>query len=344
LRHPHWDTTIVFLEDNIGSDVFRRRASSNPFADATYSFEDAVRLSEQASAEFGSWSHHECIEMKDMLTAMDHHHTGRVKLAEFYGYTDAKTQAFTEKHQFPEEFGAWQFLEPLEQLQYSGALDESSAWLGPQVMIPNYINGWFNCITSAPYYQICCLNECDQVFQHLESQIAAPSASSSEIISALEHQLERNISALHRERLDEIARVNDGQIPIYGRLFARWIHFVYPQECAYPHAAGVVKPMTVQELKSEKEVGATVEDIAHHKASVFAHRAASPDAGALMWSLDEALLESSTPSDLAASPMRALLHIVPQISMAVGFLSIMLKTLMQTFRSDAKSKPVEYDV
>merc|ERR1719301_361170 len=92
--------------------------------------------------------------------------------------------------------GAWQFLEPAEQLRHAGALDESSAWLGPQVMIPNYINSLSNCITSAPYYSICCLNECDQVFQQLEARIAAPSATASQIIRSLESSTNApNISA-----------------------------------------------------------------------------------------------------------------------------------------------------
>merc|ERR1719231_2120564 len=108
--------------------------------------------------------------MKDMLTEMDVHGTGRVKLADFYGPTQ----------------GEWQFLEPSEQLRQAGALDESSSWLGPQIMIPNYINSLSNCITSSPYYSICCLNECDIVYQQLESRIAAPHASASEIIRVLE--------------------------------------------------------------------------------------------------------------------------------------------------------------
>merc|ERR1719155_344898 len=109
-----------------------------------------------------------------MLMEMDMHGTGRVKLSEFYSYS---------------KDGAWQFLEPSEQLRQSGVLDESSAWLGPQVIIPNYINAMSNCITSQPYYQICCLNECDLVFKQLESRIAGPTANASEITTALQSGL-----------------------------------------------------------------------------------------------------------------------------------------------------------
>merc|ERR1719201_687596 len=109
--------------------------------------------------------------MRDMLTAMDVHDTGRVKIADFYHSTIE---------------GAWQFLEPTQFLRQNGALDESSNYLGPQVIIANYIAGMSNCITSGPYYSICCLNDCDQVFQHLEALIPSSTASASQIIEAVE--------------------------------------------------------------------------------------------------------------------------------------------------------------
>merc|ERR1719265_1962004 len=115
---------------------------------------------------------------------IDVHGTGHVKLSDFYQYSVN---------------GAWQFFEPAEQLRKIGALDESSRQLGPQVMIPNYISSLSNCITSAPYYSICCLNECDHVFQQIEARIAAPSATAQQIISALEVGLYAvNVSAMHR--------------------------------------------------------------------------------------------------------------------------------------------------
>merc|ERR1719162_2895770 len=109
--------------------------------------------------------------MRDMLTQYDVHHTGRVRITDFYRSTVE---------------GAWQFLEPTQYLRQNGALDESSSFLGPQVLIANYIAGMSNCITSAPYYSICCLNDCDQVFQHLEALIIAPTASALEIIEAVQ--------------------------------------------------------------------------------------------------------------------------------------------------------------
>jgi len=331
-RYPHWDTTLLFLKDNVGSDIFERRASLNPFAEQTYSFEDAVRMAERVSEDFGSWSNHECHEMKDMLMEMDVHDTGRVKLSDFYSYS---------------KDGAWQFLEPSEQLRQLGALDESSTWLGPQVMISNYITSMSNCITSAPYYSICCLNECDQVFQQLESRIAAPSATASQIVKALESSTGGpNISALHQQRLNEIASLHSDQIHLHGRLFARWLHFVFPQECPYPHAAGVVKPFNQREWKElvgEEAESASDEEIIGHLQTDFAKRAPSVAAGAEMWNLEESLLESSTPSDFRPNTIRTSLRIATQIGMLVALLSL-LKPLMLMLRSGSKQKAIEYDV
>merc|ERR1719261_859395 len=81
---------------------------------------------------------------------------------------------------------AWQYREASNYLRQLGALDESSTVQGPQVIIPNYVSGMSNCITSAPYYSICCLNECDRVFQHMEAAISTSTTSTAEIVRAVE--------------------------------------------------------------------------------------------------------------------------------------------------------------
>merc|ERR1719160_291044 len=190
LRYPHWGTTYLFLTDIAGSDTFQRSSSANPFVeDQKFFFGDLIRMAERISEEFGPWSNHECHDMKDLLVQRDVHGSGRVKLADFY----RKSQD-----------GAWQFTEQSEYLRQLGALDESSSSLGPQVLIPNYITGMSNCITSAPYYSICCLNECDQIYQNLEAHIPASAASPSEILKAVESmpQSPGNISASLLAKLD----------------------------------------------------------------------------------------------------------------------------------------------
>merc|ERR1712039_599952 len=38
-------------------------------------------------------------------------------------------------------------------------------------------------------------------------------------------------------KLHGIAAKHKGVVPIHGRLFAQWLHFAFPLECPYPHAA-----------------------------------------------------------------------------------------------------------
>ena len=34
--------------------------------------------------------------------------------------------------------------------------------------------------------------------------------------------------------LEAVAEQNGGQVPLHGRLFAQWLHYVFPYECPYP--------------------------------------------------------------------------------------------------------------
>lgn len=265
-NYPNWQTTVLFLRDTVSSEIFQRQPSSNPFVDQAYSFEDAVSMAERFSDDFGTWSNHECKDMKEELLRMDKQGTGRVKLSDFHkGFED----------------GAWHFSEDIDQLRQAGVLDESTAWGEAQVMIPNYINSDSNCLIFKPFYSICCLNECDHVFQQLETQVAASHAGAKKVIKALEGwPLLANITTMHRERLDRIAHVNDGTIPIYGRHFAGWLHSVFPQECPWPQqhpvTSGGAKHQQWQRLASLSQESATNDEIAQFLESGLASLGASP--------------------------------------------------------------------
>merc|ERR1712086_266714 len=110
-----------------------------------------------------------------------------------------------------------------------------------------------NCITAAPYYSICCLNECDQIYQHLEAHIPASTASSGEIMKAVESlPFSVNISAPLRDKLGEVAQTHNGNVPLHGRLLAQWLHFAFPHECPYPHEAGTISPKTANQWRAER--------------------------------------------------------------------------------------------
>merc|ERR1719213_844697 len=113
----------------------------------------------------------------------------------------------------------------------------------------------------------------------------------------------RNVSALLQSRLNEVAVVHNGKIPLHWRLLAQWLHYVFPQDCPFPHVAGTLNPQTP--MKFEESLGqdattATEEEVEQFLKSDSAKLGPSPEAGAAMWNLKEHILDSSTPSDQAS--------------------------------------------
>jgi len=37
-------------------------------------------------------------------------------------------------------------------------------------------------------------------------------------------------------------------VPLHGRLFAQWLHYVFPHECPFPHKNGAVSASTPMEF------------------------------------------------------------------------------------------------
>jgi hypothetical protein len=345
LRYPHWDTSFLFLTDIAASDGFRRKASSNPFGgEQKFFFTDLIRMAERVSEEFGPWSDHECHDMKDLLVERDVHGSGRVKLADFYQKSAD---------------GAWQFTEPSQYLRQLGALDESSATFGPQVLIPNYITGMSNCITSAPYYSICCLNECDQIYQQLEAHIPASTASPGEIIKVVENMPQSlTISASLRVKLDEVAQTNGGQVPLHGRLVAQWLHFAFPHECLYPHEAGTISPKSPQEWRTEQ--GEEAESVSEDEVKQImemdaAFHPVSAEEAMMSWIHKESLLVATTPSDESSNawfhglhglsmPGHVWLRMIAQVCVVICGFTVVLRQSSTIIRPDGKKKAIEYDV
>jgi hypothetical protein len=332
--YPNWDDADLFLKDVVHNDGFLRNHQRNPFKKQRFTFEDATRVAQQLSEDFGAESSHECSRLKNLLVEMDVHGTGRVKLSDFYGKSID---------------GKWEFLESTSYLRAIGALDETSALLGPQVIIPNYISGMANCITSSSYYSICCASECDHVFQQLEKELDAPTASVTQIVQAI-HKIPSgsNVTEELRFRLQEVAAVHDGHIPIHGRLFAQWIHYVFPHECPYPHVAGTVNPETP--LRWEESAGqdaslATEDEIEQYLKSEAARAPPSRDAGKGMWILHESILAKHAPSARTESWLNSLFKRIAQFAMLLAFV-LVLKNMVPRFQQiqGAKGKLVEYDV
>jgi hypothetical protein len=198
--------------------------------------------------------------MKSALVGMDSHSTGRVPLAKFYN-----TALDTD----------WRFGESESYLRELGALDESSTWLGPQVIIPNYLQATSNCIVSRPHYLVCCVNECESLMGELEVAIDAPAALPSTILAVvgnmtvptnLDKEEPPHIDAALRKQLEQVAKNHGGLVPLHGRLFAQWLHYVFPRECPFPHKLGAVSSATPLQFGNEHI--ATKEDMKKHASNV----------------------------------------------------------------------------
>merc|ERR1719454_91980 len=93
------------------------------------------------------------------------------------------------------------------------------------------------------------------------------------------------ISDTLRSRLEDVASVNHGKVPLHGRLLAQWLHFVFPRDCPFPHEAGTVKPQTpmkYEEILGEDATTASDEEVEQFMTSEVAEVAPSPDAGKAM--------------------------------------------------------------
>jgi len=179
--------------------------------------------------------------MADKLVAMQEN-GGRVKLADFYtSYLDKGVPYFQERPEY---------------LRQSGALDESDPSV-PRVIIPNYLVTPLNCQNVSSYYDLCCIDLCEDMFEELEMRLKAPQAKPAEILKILTivpsayAPAGRTWTDSLTKKLGEVAEHHGGEVPLHGRLFAQWMHFAYPLECPYPHLSGATRPQTKSEWFDE---------------------------------------------------------------------------------------------
>lgn len=245
---PHWDQLVSFANGQVKALDYAQqkkpttlsRGSNSAFS-KQYTFDDAHAVVGGITKSFASFWESECTEMKTQLVAMDPHRTGRVPLSKFYG-TGLEED--------------WRFGESEAYLRELGALDETG-WRGKQVIIPNYIQAASNCIVTSAHYMVCCGNDCDSIIAEIESSIGAPTASVEELISlvsnmtsmtSLADEVSVTLDSTLRSQLASIAEAHNGRVPIHGRLFMQWIHYVFPRECPFPHKSGTVASVSPLEF------------------------------------------------------------------------------------------------
>jgi hypothetical protein len=244
---PHYHDLMKFAEGQIKAFEFdrqqlKRKKRGSDTWDMKYSFEDAHAVVGGITRSFQSYWQSECEGMKESLMSMDKYSTGRVPLAQFYN-TAINSD--------------WRFGESEAYLRELGALDESSSWVGPQVIIPNYLQATSNCIVSTSHYLVCCVAECESLLGEIEAAVQAPMASPSTILAivrnmtsqtTLDHDEPAHLDGNMVSQLEKVAKNNAGMVPLQSRLFAQWLHYVFPHECPFPHKNGAVSAVTPMEF------------------------------------------------------------------------------------------------
>jgi len=250
---PHFDFLVSFAEGRMKAlqysrqqDAQKMKGHASDTWDNKYSFEDAHEIVGGITQSFQTFWHSECESMKQALVSMDELNTGRVPISKFYS-TAINTD--------------WRFGESEVYLRELGALDESSSHLGAQVIISNYVQATSNCIVSTPHYLVCCQNECEGILGHIEVALKTPTASPKDILAVVRNMTEQThlddddeLTELPSEltvQLEQIASSQGGVVPLHGRLFAQWLHYVFPRECPFPHKKGMISSVTPAQYGEE---------------------------------------------------------------------------------------------
>merc|ERR1719210_1231939 len=175
-------------------------------------------------------------------------------------------------------------------LRELGALDETS-WRGKQVIIPNYIQAASNCVVAGPHYMVCCINDCELHLNEIEISVGAPTASPAQILALVSNMTSTitvdddeppHLEGALTKQLEEIATVHGGTVPLHGRLFSQWLHYVFPHECAFPHKMGGATATTIMEF-GDKYIASDIEKKMHADNVSMSEIPATMDKDDLQW-------------------------------------------------------------
>jgi hypothetical protein len=273
-----WNATKVWARE-MRQNVTDAEATGEQKASGVFDFALAARVAERIGEQYGKFQNKACTDIRDSLTAIAEPGTGRVRLSDFY------RPAL--------DGGAWHFSESVNYLRQLGALDESDAGK-PRVIIPNYISSPSNCVASSAFYSVCCMDECEGLLGSIEQNLAASEGRPNQILALVNNMLPaseaRQVSSTLQNRLYDISEEHAGEVPLHGRLFAQWMHHVFPLECPYPHLSGTLNPLTPVEWLAAvgEDVVASDEEMANH---VNAHTEPDQvDISTVPWTPEEELL------------------------------------------------------
>lgn len=227
--YPGWTESKAWFEEVLQTDYKVQQGQ--------YTFDSAAEFVSKLGQKYYEFNDKECRSLKNTLRDMEGLKAGRVRLSTFYRKS---------------LYSHWRFTEKEDYLRTLGALDESDA-SAPQVIAANYIMSRPNCLEVSSIYAICCRNECEELLGHIEKEIGGPSASADLIVKLVQSlpsdtvEVPRQLSSTLLRRLNQVATLNGGKVPLHGRLFAQWMHHAFPRECPYPHEFGTTSPQTPDE-------------------------------------------------------------------------------------------------
>ena len=257
-------------------------------------FDANFNLVQKIGERYFHFNDGECRALKATMQDMEGKKAGRVRLSTFY-----KKSLYSH----------WRFTEKADYLRKLGALDDSDPQQ-PQVIMANYMMARPNCLEASGLYAICCRNECEDLMGKLESQLKTSMAEPARILQLVTDMSSdtvaapRSLSQALQTRLQEVANLHGGKVPIHGRLFAQWMHHAFPRECPYPHEFGTTSPQTPDEWMQETgqaDSSASLEEMQQQVASDVCQldENGNPKAGCnedadLPWTGAEELLVKST--------------------------------------------------
>jgi len=312
-------------------DEVQRNMSSQDGVSEKFDFVATTRVVEEIGERFGSFNDRECRALKSILVGMETtRRPGRVALSDFY--KEGMTQSY------------WSFNEKVEYLRVLGALDESDS-TKPQLIIPNYINSRSNCLVSSNFYAVCCRNECEDLLGHLENEVGAPMADPKNIaeivasIPSVTIKAKQNLSKTLLVRLQEVASVHNGKVPLHGRMFAQWMHHAFPQECPYPHVTEG-NPQTPDEwMKESGSAKASKEEMLKyiHNETVSPRVTLSSHKEELPWSSVEMLVDEHHPSVLFKANVGQATSRLRWAQYSCLLLAVVVVLALAAFRSILKS-------
>jgi len=239
----------------------------------TFSFSDLHVVANSITKNFAWFYESDCTHMQDALIQIDTQRTGRIPLSKFY----AASPFFAESEEY---------------LSAQGVLDSSVSSREVQVIIPNYVQASSNCIVATAQYHICCPNLCERLLGELEVAVRSASATVEDILAAVDEMEEEHvrIGGSLRLRLTEVSLRHGGQVRLHSRLFAQWLHYVFPHECPFPHTAGTVSQASAMEYMGVVEVANHVREEMAAKSGLQASEHEDSIDWMSLWNEDEELL------------------------------------------------------